>query len=174
VQFRGWVYSRGVCAFRRSVAKSLAWPGYARGGVRVGLRRTLGLTSFGRWKSRVQQHLVHNGVRVWPLQGIATASIVLCMAYKGRVGGRSYIAQNSRNSIAVAWVMQMDWGNKGMMDAGRAECSRTSSITGLGVGLYTILPLPILYYEARVWPSHDIAIANARTLEKQSVAAPGQ
>jgi len=29
------------------------------------------------------------------------------MAYKGRVGGRSYIAQKSRNSIAVVWVLQV-------------------------------------------------------------------
>jgi len=39
------------------------------------------------------------------------------MAYKGRVGGRSYIAQQSRNSIAVVWVMQMGGGYKGMIDS---------------------------------------------------------
>jgi len=34
------------------------------------------------------------------------------MAYKGRVGERSSIAQKSCNSIAVVWVMQMGGGNK--------------------------------------------------------------
>ena len=32
------------------------------------------------------------------------------------VGGRSYIAHKSRNSIAVVWVMQMGGGNEGMID----------------------------------------------------------
>jgi len=38
------------------------------------------------------------------------------MAYKGRVGERSYLAQKSRQNIAVVWVMQMGGGNKGMID----------------------------------------------------------
>jgi len=36
---------------------------------------------------------------------------------KGRPGGWSYIAQKSRNSIAVVWVMQMGGGNKGMIES---------------------------------------------------------
>jgi len=40
-------------------------------------------------------------------------NIVWCIAYKGKVGGRSYIAQKSRNSIAVVWVMQMEMGGAG-------------------------------------------------------------
>jgi len=39
------------------------------------------------------------------------------MAYKGRAGGRSYIAQKSRNSIAVVWIMRIGGGKKGMMDS---------------------------------------------------------
>jgi len=39
------------------------------------------------------------------------------MAYEGRVGGRSYRALMSRNSIAVVWVMRMGGGNKGMIDS---------------------------------------------------------
>jgi len=35
------------------------------------------------------------------------------MAVNPRVGGGSYIAQKSRHSIAVVWVMQMGGGNKG-------------------------------------------------------------
>ena len=31
-------------------------------------------------------------------------------------GGRSYIAHNSRNSIAVVWAMLMGGVNKGMID----------------------------------------------------------
>ena len=34
------------------------------------------------------------------------------MAYKVKVGGRSYIAQKSRNTIAVVWVMQMGGGQR--------------------------------------------------------------
>ena len=54
----------------------------------------------------------------WPLHDIVITNIVWCMAYKGRVAGRSYIAQKSRNSIAVVWVMQMGGGNKGILDSG--------------------------------------------------------
>jgi len=50
-------------------------------------------------------------VRTWPLHDIVITNIVWCMAYKGRVGGRSYSAQKSRNSIAVVWVMLMGGGN---------------------------------------------------------------
>jgi len=39
------------------------------------------------------------------------------MAYKRRVGERSYIAQKSRDSTAVVWVMQMGGGNKGTIDS---------------------------------------------------------
>jgi len=39
------------------------------------------------------------------------------MAYKGRVGGRSYIARKSRNRIAVVWAMLMGRVNKGMIDS---------------------------------------------------------
>ena len=39
------------------------------------------------------------------------------MTYKGRVGGRSYIAQQSRNSYAVVWAMLMGGVNQGMMDS---------------------------------------------------------
>ena len=39
------------------------------------------------------------------------------MAYTGRVGGGSYIAQQLRNSIAVVWVMLMGGGNEGMIDS---------------------------------------------------------
>jgi len=39
------------------------------------------------------------------------------MAYKRRVGERSSIAQKSRNSTAVVWVMQMGGGKKGMIDS---------------------------------------------------------
>jgi len=39
------------------------------------------------------------------------------MASKERVGERSYIAQKSRNSIAVVWLMQMGGGNKGVIDS---------------------------------------------------------
>jgi len=39
------------------------------------------------------------------------------MAYKGRVGGGAYIAQMSRNCIAVVWVMQMGRGYKRMNDS---------------------------------------------------------
>jgi len=55
--------------------------------------------------------------RFLPLHDIVITNIVWCMAYTGKVGGRSYIAQKSRNSIAVVWVLQMGWGNKGMIDA---------------------------------------------------------
>jgi len=40
-----------------------------------------------------------------------------CMAYEQGVGGRSYMAQTSRNSIAVVFVMQIGGGNKGMIDS---------------------------------------------------------
>ena len=39
------------------------------------------------------------------------------MAYKGRVGGASYMALMSRNSIALVWVMRMGGGNNGMIDS---------------------------------------------------------
>jgi len=39
------------------------------------------------------------------------------MAYKGRIGGRSYIAQKSRNSIAVVWAILMGGVNKGIIDS---------------------------------------------------------
>jgi len=42
---------------------------------------------------------------------IVITNILWCMAYKGRVGERSEIAQKSRNSIAVVWVMRMSGGN---------------------------------------------------------------
>ena len=32
-------------------------------------------------------------------------------------GGGACVAQNSRNSIAVAWVMQLGGGDKGMIDS---------------------------------------------------------
>jgi len=44
------------------------------------------------------------------------------MASPGRVRGGSCIAQKSRNSIAVVWVMQMGVGNKGMIDS----CTHTN------------------------------------------------
>jgi len=44
------------------------------------------------------------------------------MAHKGRVGGRSYIAQKSRNSIAVVWAMLMGGVNKGMI----GSCTHTN------------------------------------------------
>jgi len=37
------------------------------------------------------------------------------MAYKGRVGGGTYMAQKSRNGIAVVRVVRMGRGNKWMM-----------------------------------------------------------
>ena len=41
-----------------------------------------------------------------------------CMvAHTEKVGGRSYIAQKSRNSIAVVWVLQMGGGNTGVIDS---------------------------------------------------------
>jgi len=43
------------------------------------------------------------------------------MAYMN-VGGRSYIAQKSPNSIAVVWVMQMGEGHTGMIDS----CTQTN------------------------------------------------
>jgi len=39
------------------------------------------------------------------------------MAYTERVGGRSYIAQKSHNSIAVVWVMRMGGGSTWMIDS---------------------------------------------------------
>jgi len=39
------------------------------------------------------------------------------MACKGRVGGRSYIARKSRNSIAVVWAMLMGGVDKGVIDS---------------------------------------------------------
>jgi len=44
------------------------------------------------------------------LHDIVITNIEWCMAYKGRVGRMSYIAQKSRNSIAVVWVMRMGGG----------------------------------------------------------------
>jgi len=41
-------------------------------------------------------------VDFWPLQDIAIANIVLCMAYTGEVGEASNITQNVCNSIAIA------------------------------------------------------------------------
>jgi len=35
----------------------------------------------------------------------------------GGGGGGSYIAQKTRNSIAVVWVLQMGGGNEGMIDS---------------------------------------------------------
>ena len=44
------------------------------------------------------------------------------MAYKGRIGGRMYLAQMSRNRIAVVWVMRMGEVNKAMIDS----CTHTN------------------------------------------------
>jgi len=54
-----------------------------------------------------------------PLHNIVITNFVRCIAYKERVGERSYIAQKSRTSIALVLVMQMGGGNKGMIDAVR-------------------------------------------------------
>ena len=54
---------------------------------------------------------------VWLLHDIVITNIVWCMAYKGRVGGRSYIAQKLRNRVAVVWVLQMGGGGKGMIES---------------------------------------------------------
>jgi len=55
------------------------------------------------------QRVVKN-VAAYLLHDIVITNIVWCMAYKGRVGRMSYIAQKSRNSIAVVWVMRMGGG----------------------------------------------------------------
>jgi len=39
------------------------------------------------------------------------------MASTGRVGGKPYVAQKSRNSIALVFVMKMGGGDKGMIDS---------------------------------------------------------
>ena len=55
------------------------------------------LTADGDWRVpnlNVEAH--------WPLQDIAIANIVLCMAYKGEVAEASNITQNVCNSIAIA------------------------------------------------------------------------
>jgi len=52
-----------------------------------------------------------------PLHDIVITNIVWRMAYTGRVGGGSYIAQQSRNSIAVVWARLMGGGNEGMIDS---------------------------------------------------------
>ena len=44
------------------------------------------------------------------LYTIVITNMVQCIAYIGKVGGRSYIAQKSRNSIAVVWVMRTGRG----------------------------------------------------------------
>jgi len=48
---------------------------------------------------------------------IVITNIVWCMAYKRRVGGRSYIAQQSCNRIAIVWAMQVGGGGEGMIDS---------------------------------------------------------
>ena len=47
------------------------------------------------------QRVGSESLETWPLQNIAIANIVVCMAYKGGVGGASYIAQKSCSSIAI-------------------------------------------------------------------------
>jgi len=49
----------------------------------------------------------------WPLQDIAIANIVLCMAHKGGVRGASCIAQKSCNSIVIVWAVQVCGGVTG-------------------------------------------------------------
>jgi len=71
---------------------------------------------------------------IWPLHDIVITSIIWCMAYKGTVGGRSYIAHKSHDCIAVAWVMRMGGGTHGMIDS----CTHTNKWT-------TILYRPICH-----------------------------
>jgi len=53
----------------------------------------------------------------YTLYNIDSNNIVSRPTHEWRVGGSSYIAQTSCNSIAVVWVMQMGGGNTGMMDS---------------------------------------------------------
>jgi len=50
---------------------------------------------------------------VWHLHDIVITNSVWCMAYNGRVGKSSCIAQTSCNSIAVVWAMQIGGVIKG-------------------------------------------------------------
>jgi len=52
------------------------------------------------------------------------------MAYKGGVGGGSYIARKSRNGIAVVWAMLMSGVNKGMIDSCTHKKSKIISCIG--------------------------------------------
>jgi len=51
----------------------------------------------------------------WPLRGIATATIVWCIAYTRGVGWGSYIGHSSCNIIAIVWAMQMGRGKRRMI-----------------------------------------------------------
>jgi len=53
----------------------------------------------------------------WPLHDIAIINIVWCVRYKRRVRARSCIAQQSCNSMAIVWAMQVGWGNERMIDS---------------------------------------------------------
>ena len=53
----------------------------------------------------------------WPLHDIVITNILWCVAYKGRVGGRMYMAHKSRNCIAVVWVTRMGGVNEGKVDS---------------------------------------------------------
>jgi len=46
----------------------------------------------------------------WPLHDIAITNISWCMAQKGAVGKRAYIAQWSCNSIAIGKALQVEGG----------------------------------------------------------------
>jgi len=60
-------------------------------------------------------HAMYNANTPLPLHNIT--NIVWCDAYKGEVEEGSYIAQESRNSIATVWPMQVDWRNERTIDS---------------------------------------------------------
>jgi len=53
------------------------------------------------------------------LHDIAITNIVWWMAFQREVGGWSYIAQQSCNSIAIVYAMQVGGGNKRRIDSCR-------------------------------------------------------
>jgi len=56
-------------------------------------------------------------IHPWPLHGIAITNIVWCMAYKSGVGGVSYIAQQTRNSMEIVRAMQVSRKNEKTIDS---------------------------------------------------------
>ena len=85
---------------------------------------------------RAPMRPIRNPYAIWPLHDIAITNIVQCIAYTGGVGGASYLAQQTCNSIAIVRAMQVGGGKKRRIVSHIKLQSETISCKGYAMGTH--------------------------------------